>query len=240
MGAAKIICGGAGPVMKLSESVFNLLFPPRCPFCGHVTDRPGVCAGCEASLPWTAERHSLWELPGGLRCAAPLWYKDAVRRGLTRFKFQGAAGAANALGALVAQCAAERLSGEFDAVTWAPVSRKRLKKRGYDQAELVARGACRLWDVRPERLLCKIADNPPQSGLEDAAARSKNVSGVYAAAAGAEIRGRRILLIDDICTTGATLAACAGVLRAAGAAAVVCAAVARTPLEKKVYNLKEE
>lgn len=233
-------CGRVGTVMQLCDRVFNLLFPPKCPFCGRVTDGPGVCAGCESSLPWTAEHHSLWELPGGLRCVAPLWYKDAVRKGLARFKFQGAAGAANALGALVAQCAAERLSGEFDVVTWAPVSRKRLKRRGYDQAELLACGACRLWSTRPERLLCKIVDNPPQSGLEDAAARSKNVSGVYVPAEGAEIQGRRILLVDDICTTGATLASCAGALRAAGAAAVVCAAVARTPLEKKVYNLKEE
>lgn len=226
--------------MDLAGAFLNLLFPPKCPFCARVLDEAGVCAGCERALPWTGEGDSLWELPGGLRCAAPLWYRGTVRKGLARFKFQGAAGAADALGALVARCAAERLSGAFDVVTWAPVSGRRLRERGYDQAELLAQSACRRWDTKPQRLLRKTADNPPQSGLEGAAARRANVAGVYEAVEEAQIRGRRVLLVDDICTTGATLTACAGVLRAAGAAEVVCAAVARTPLEKKVYNLKEE
>ena len=213
--------------MRALERVLDLLFPPRCPFCGRVLDRPGVCAGCASSLPWTAEADSLWELPGALRCAAPLWYEGSVRQGLLRFKFQGAAGAADPLGGLIAQCAAERLSGDFDTVTWVPVSRKRLRRRGYDQAELLARGACRRWDAHPERLLEKVRDNPAQSGLTDGESRRENVKGVYRAAG--DCRGRRILLVDDICTTGATLGQCAAVLLDAGAETVVCAAAARTP-----------
>ena len=214
--------------MRALERVLDLLFPPKCPFCGRVMDRPGVCAGCASDLPWTEEADSLRELPGALRCAAPLWYEGVVRAGLLRFKFQGAAGAAEPLGGLIAQCAAERLSGEFDTVTWVPVSRKRLRQRGYDQAELLARSACRRWDTMPVRLLDKIRDNPAQSGLTDEAGRRENVRGVYRAAE--DIRDRRILLVDDICTTGATLCECAGVLLSAGAAAVVCTAVARTPV----------
>ncbi len=216
--------------MRALESILDLLFPPKCPFCTRVLDRPGVCAGCESTLPWTEESDSLWGLPGGLRCAAPLWYEETAREGLLRLKFQGAAGAAEPLGGLIAQCAAERLSGEFDTVTWVPVSRKRLRRRGYDQAELLAKSACRRWDTRPVRLLEKIRDNPAQSSLTEEAARWENVRGVYRAAEPEVIRGRRVLLVDDICTTGATLAECAGVLRSAGAAEVVCAAVARTPL----------
>lgn len=216
--------------MRAPERLLDLLFPPKCPFCARVLDRPGVCGKCESSLPWTAEEDSLWELPDGLWCAAPLWYEDAARRGLLRFKFQGAAGAGEALGALVAQCAAERLSGAFDTVTWVPVSRKRLRQRGYDQAELLARAACRRWDTAPVRLLEKIRDNPAQSGLGEAAARRENVRDVYRAAEPGDVRGRRVLLVDDICTTGATLRECAAVLRTAGAAEVVCTVVARTPL----------
>lgn len=215
--------------MRLPDRLLGLLFPPKCPFCARVLDRPGVCAGCRASLPWTAEADSLWELPGGLRCAAPLWYRDAVREGLLRFKFRGAPGAAEPLGRLIAQCAAERLSGEFDTVTWVPVSRRRLGRRGYDQAELLARGACRVWGVPPVRLLEKVRDNPAQSGLAEGAERRENVKGVYRAAEAEAVRGRRVLLIDDICTTGATLRECARVLREAGAAEVVCACAARTP-----------
>ena len=79
------------------------------------------------------------------------------------------------------------------------------------------------------RLLEKIRDNPAQSGLRDAAARWENVRDVYRAVEPGDVEGRRILLVDDICTTGATLCQCAAVLRRAGAAEVVCAAAARTP-----------
>ena len=212
--------------MKLLEALLNLLFPPKCPFCGKILDSPGICPACEKALPWTAEAEGLRQGPGDLRCAAPLWYEDLAREGLLRFKFQGASAAAEPLGGLLAQCAAEHFSGEFDTVTWVPVSKKRLRKRGYDQAELLARAACRLWDTEPVRLLNKTADNPAQSGISDAAARRANVLGVYETCG--DPAGKRVLLIDDICTTGATLSECARVLKDAGAESVVCAAVSKT------------
>lgn len=218
--------------MELLESILNLLFPPKCPFCGKVLDTPGICPACEKDLPWTEGDNSLRQAPGGLRCAAPLWYEDKVREALLRFKFQGAAAASEPLGTLIAQCAAEQFSGEFDTVTWVPVSHKRLRKRGYDQAELLAESACRLWDTEPVCLLHKMEDNPAQSGIQDAAARRANVLGVYEAAEPEMIKGKRILLIDDICTTGATLSECVRVLKDAGAESVACAAVALTR-EKK-------
>ena len=229
--------------MKLLDRILDLLFPPKCPFCGRVMETAGICPDCEKKLPWTDEAQGIREGPGGLRCAAPLWYEDLAREGLLRFKFQGASGAAGPLGALIARCAAERFSGEFDTVTWVPVSRKRLRKRGYDQARLLAEAACRLWDTKPVRLLEKTVDNPAQSGLTEAAARRANVLGVYAPCPGAEIRGKRILLIDDICTTGATLTECIRVLKDAGAAEVVCAAAAltwpRKPGQKTAANSSE-
>ena len=215
-------------------ALLDLFFPPKCPFCGKVLDHAGICPACEKELPWTEEGAGVRELSGGVRCAAPLWYEGKVREGLLRFKFQGARAAAGPLGELVARCAAERFSGAFDVVTWVPVSRRRLRSRGYDQARLLAESACRLWEVRPEQLLQKITDNPAQSGLTEEAARRANVLGVYEAAEPERIQGCRILLVDDICTTGATLAECARTLRDAGAADVmcVCAALARRP-EKK-------
>jgi len=158
-------------------------------------------------------------------CAVPLRYEGVVREALLRFKFRGATGMAEGLGMLLAQCAAEELSGRFDAVTWVPVSEQRRRQRGCDQAQLLARAAARVWDVEPVRLLRKRRDNPPQSGL-GAPERRGNVRGVYEAVNEDQVRGRRVLLIDDIITTGATLAECARVLRDAGAADVVCAAAA--------------
>ena len=222
--------------MNLLSSFLDLLFPPKCPFCGKILDAPGICPACASALPWVPDGDIVQDLPGGVPCAAPLRYEDAVRQGLLRFKFQGRSAAARPLGELIAQCAAEHFSGEFDTVAWVPVSRKRLRQRGYDQAELLARSACRLWGVQPENLLEKQRDNPAQSGLESAAARRENVAGVYQARNAA---GKRVLLIDDICTTGSTLAACAQALTEAGAERVVCAAVARTFQEKVHSSVKE-
>lgn len=210
--------------MNLLDNLLDLLFPPKCPFCQKVQDAAGMCPACETSLPWTDEVHGLRTLRGGLLCAAPLWYEDSVREAIRRFKFHGGVSAAGPLGELIAQAAAERLSGEFDAVTWVPVSAKRLRQRGYDQSLLLTENACKLWGVEPERLLRKIRDNPPQSGLESAEDRWKNTQGVYEAAG--EPAGKRILLIDDVCSTGSTLVSAAGTLLAAGAAGVVCAAAA--------------
>ena len=210
--------------MNLLDRILDLLFPPKCPFCGRVREHGGVCPECEKALSWTAENEVCRELSGGLRCVAPLWYEDLAREGILRFKFQGATASATALGELVARCAAEQFPGEFDTVTWVKDRKKRLRKRGYDQARLLAEAACRLWDTQPVRLLEKPVDNPAQSGLTEAAARRANVLGVYAPCPGAEIQGKRILLIDDICTTGATLSECARVLKDAGAESVVWAA----------------
>lgn len=225
--------------MKLTDAFLDLLFPPKCPFCRRVQDAPGMCPECEKTLPWTDEAHSLRELRGGLLCAAPLWYEGPVREAVRRFKFHGGVCAAGPLGELIAQAAAERLSGEFDTVAWVPVSAKRLRKRGYDQSRLLAERACRLWDVEPEALLRKIRDNPAQSSLERAEDRWKNTQGVYEAAGGPA--GKRILLIDDVCSTGSTLVSAAEALLSAGAAGVVCASAAfpRPEEEKRGEKGKE-
>lgn len=210
--------------MNIRNSLLDLLFPVKCPFCGRVQDVPGICQDCMRSLPWTDEGRTLRELEPGLPCAAPLWYTGLVREGIRRFKFHNGVGAAGPLGGLIAQAAAERFSGAFDTVAWVPVSAKRLRQRGYDQSRLLAERACELWDVEPEPLLRKIRDNPAQSSLRSAEERRRNTQGAYAASGAAY--GKRVLLIDDICSTGSTLSSCAAALREAGAAEVVCAVAA--------------
>ncbi len=210
--------------MKFTDTLLDLLFPPKCPFCRKVQDAPGMCPACEKSLPRADEAHGLRTLRGGLLCTAPLWYENSVREAIRRFKFHGGVSAAKPLGEFIAQAAAERFSGGFDTVTWVPVSAKRLRQRGYDQSRLLAENACGLWGVEPEPLLRKVRDNPAQSSLDSAEDRWRNTRGVYAAAG--EPAGKRILLIDDVCSTGSTLVSAAETLLAAGAAGVVCAAAA--------------
>lgn len=208
------------------DGILDLLFPPKCPFCGGILDHPGICKTCRPNLPWTSEGNSLKTLDSGLICAAPLRYEGTVRDALHGLKFHGRASSAAPLGTLVAECAGKHFAGRFDTVTWTPVSRRRLRERGYDQAELLARSACCRWGTKPVRLVWKTKNNPAQSGLESAAQRQVNVQGVYKASGKA--RGRKILLIDDICTTGATLSSCAQALLDAGAERVLCASVALT------------
>lgn len=209
--------------MKLIDCILDLLFPPRCAVCQKRGVR-GICPACEKALPY--DDRPVHEGAGYVRCVAPLRYEGKAREALLRFKFRGGRSAAAGFGALVARAAAEHLSGEFDLVTYVPVSQKRLRERGYDQACLIAREAAALWETEPETLLRKVFDNPPQSGLRSREERRGNVLGVYEAVQPEKIRGARILLIDDIFTTGATMGECCRVLRDAGAASVVCAAVA--------------
>ena len=128
---------------------------------------------------------------------------------------------------MMARCAAEEFGGEFDAVTWVPVSPKRLRKRRFDQSRLLAASLCVDWHTAPVSTLRKIVDNPPQSGITEAAARRANVLGAYEPVDRAVIAGKRWLLVDDIVTSGATLSECVRVLREAGAADVVCLTLAR-------------
>lgn len=206
----------------IRSPLLDLFFPTRCAFCGRVSAR-GVCEACGRTLPRT--ELPLREGAGYGRCAVPLKYEGNVREALLRFKFRGGRGAAVGFGRLLSRCAAEELGGMFDAVTYAPVSAARRAARGYDQAYLLARETARHWDAEPLTLLRKTRDNPPQSGL-DAAARRGNVVGVYEPCDPEKIKGARVLLIDDILTTGSTLSECARVLRGAGAAGVVCACLA--------------
>jgi predicted amidophosphoribosyltransferase len=137
-------------------------------------------------------------------------------------------GYAKLYGAFLAERISSELSGQYDLITWVPLSGERLKSRGYDQAMLLAMAtALELDDVAVETLV-KHTDVPAQSGVGDIDKCRANISGVYAVADPDIVDGKRILLIDDILTTGSTLSECAETLRKAGAKDVVCAALAKT------------
>ena len=114
----------------------------------------------------------------------------------------------------------------FDCLTWVPVSPLRKLRRGYDQVELLAKAVGRELGMQPVPLLKKVRHNRPQSGISDGAKRRANVLGVYREMDRTAISGKRILLLDDILTTGATAGECARVLLTAGAKEIHCAVIA--------------
>ena len=212
-------------------ALLDLLFPPRCVFCRRLLHRgeEGICPRCQQELPWAlgAEAEQTGEFFS--LCTSPLWYQDQVRASFHRYKFKGVRGYSRTYGRLVAQCVQDHLAGRYDLITWVPLSRARLRQRGYDQAMLLASAAALALDDVAAETLCKVRDTEAQSGLgKNDASRRANVLSAYQVTDPALVEGRRVLLIDDIVTTGSTLSECARVLRTAGATDVVCAALARS------------
>lgn len=214
--------------MKFFSQLLDLLFPPRCVFCGKIlnTYNHGICNNCEKTLPRTknggAHNGDFFTI-----CVSPLVYTGNVRKSMLKYKFKDEKGYSRAYGRLLADCIRENLTERYDIITWVPLSEKRLKKRGYDQAMLLAMAACNYLEDVPVELLKKHTEIPAQSSVAGVEKRRANVSGVYTVTDEYLIRGKRILLIDDITTTGATLSECARTLRLFGAADVVCATLAK-------------
>lgn len=215
--------------MSFFSALLDLIFPPRCIFCRKIlnTEEKSICAGCERTISRTKN--------GGLKtgeffsaCASPLFYEGKVRDSILRYKFKNASHYADYYGSLIADCVKTNLSGRYDIITWVPLSIKRLKRRGYDQAMLLAMAAALKMDDIAVELLVKPADVPAQSGVGGAEKRRANINGAFRVQDEELVRGRRILLIDDIVTTGATLSECSRMLRMANASDVVCATVARS------------
>lgn len=154
------------------------------------------------------------------------YYKDNVRGSILRYKFYGRRHYHCAYGRMLAMKLQKEALYDFDVLTFVPISTLRKLRRGYDQVKLLSDTVGKELQVTPVRTLRKIRHTPPQSGIADPYRRKANILGAYAPVNPENIRGKRILLLDDIITTGATVSECARVLLTAGAKEVFCAAVA--------------
>lgn len=199
--------------------ILDLLFPPKCVFCGRLIEHSGICPTCESKLRELGQPESR-TLSDGVFCVPALRYEDVVRESILRFKFEQRDYYAEEYGKLMVRTAALELANRFELVTWVPVSKKRKRERGYDQSELLAKELCASWGVTLLRTLEKTVHNDAQSSMESAERRRVNVLGVYKAVNREQFAGKRLLLVDDILTTGSTVSEAARVLRLAGAEAV--------------------
>ncbi len=205
---------------RVWDVVLNLLFPPRCAGCGRVGAMwCGACARTLESLAVTARSRELDEV----RVIASGAHEGILQEAVQGLKYHGLRALAIPLGARVAQ-AVGSTGQPFDVVIAVPTPPQRLRMRGYNQAQLIA-------EVTAQRLglpclndaLIRVRETRSQVGLTRAE-RRQNVSGAFVADA-EQVRGLRVLIVDDVCTTGATLAACASALREAHARAVMAATV---------------
>lgn len=208
----------------LVTRLLDLLYPPRCAFCRRLLGEreKGVCRFCRRRYEKNGIRR---ELKNALICVAAFRYEDQVRDSLLRYKFHGVTAYGAAYAEFLAKCIDES-DISCDIITWVPLSRRHLRRRGYDQARILAEETAEILGVPCEQLLRKKTDTRPQSGMKDAEARLQNAKGAYVCCAPERAENRRVLVIDDIVTTGATLSACASELRKAGCADVYAAAAA--------------
>jgi len=211
--------------------LLDLVFPPRCVGCG----RGGhwFCPVCVAAIVPAPNRRD------GLEPLVGLWvaglYEDPLRLAIHALKYEGRRQVAGPLGRILAETYRRQNKGSarirFDAILPVPLHPKRQAERGFNQSALLARGLGRGVGLPlREDVLLRSRHTPQQAGL-DAANRRANVAGAFACQSGhPALAGKALLLVDDVCTTGATLAACAEALRAAGAREVWGLTLARPSL----------
>ncbi len=223
--------------------VLDLVLPPRCLSCGEAVENPGrLCPTCWRALTFLGPPqcrvcgyplpHAVPEAPLCGRCAAEppafdraraaLRYDDGARSLVLAFKHADRTDSAPAFGRWLARAGAELLA-EADLIVPVPLHRWRLLKRGYNQAAVLARILVHETGLPmiPD-LLQRLRATPSQQGLSAQARLANITAGAFRAHPWHRHRlaGRRVVLVDDVLTTGATVGACARVLRQAGAAQI--------------------
>ena len=240
-------------------ALLDVLFPRRCAGCGEVIPEPDgsqVCRRCERNLPrikgdacgrcglplgpFASDHDGKWcagceNLPfAGFRCAVAFGTYDGVlRRAIRQFKYRRRPHLVRELGRLVASRARDEFGDPEDArpeiVIPVPLHRNRRKSRGFDQAELLARPvAGELGAPLGLGVMARVVDTPTLT-KQSREERAETVKGAFEVRRPGEVEGKRVLLVDDVMTTGATCSECARVLKKAGAKVILVCVLARTP-----------
>ena len=208
------------------RKLLNLLFPPKCVLCKRILekDETDFCHHCRKDAPEFKKSNLRFSFVAGW--TSVWYYKDMVPGSIRRYKFYGCRSYAGVYGRVLAMKLEKEGLGDFDALTYVPIALLRRLRRGYDQVELLCQSVGKELGMQPVKTLRKIRNTPPQSGITDPSRRRANVLGAYKFCNPESIRGKRVLLLDDVITTGATVSECARVLLTAGAKEVFCASVA--------------
>lgn len=213
-----------GRLCARCRSRLLLVRPPYCLVCGRAfASRAGgvrLCGRCLLRLPCYDRARSV-----GL-------YAGSLREAVHELKYRGRTAVAVPLSGLLAGCGARMLSpNQCDVLVPVPLHVRRLRQRGFNQSAVLAQRLAHLWNIPCDvEALQRSRWTEPQTGL-DRRRRLANLRGAFAGIR-ARCRGKRMMLIDDVYTSGATVNECARALKAAGAARVEVLTLARTSRER--------
>lgn len=210
----------------MKDKLLDLFFPAKCVLCRKVLseDETDLCHSCRTDTEEYPKPKQKISFVAGW---TSMWYYNGnVRHSMLLYKFYGRQSYGTIYGRLLAMKLMKNPLCHYDILTWVPVSRFRKWRRGFDQVELIAEAAGTELGTPALPVLKKIRHTKPQSRLPDFAHRKANILGAYSVPEPSAIIGKRILLLDDIITTGATISECAKTLLTFGAKEVYCAAVA--------------
>ncbi len=191
----------------------DIIFTKRCPFCGEVIRLSELeCPSCRDKIPESGVRKI-----GGYKCACAFPYTGMFREAVLNYKFYGKHSYGRAFASYMTEAVKARLDGcDFDVVTYVPVYGE--KPYRFNHSRTLAKHISRLLCLPCEPLLVKIKRTQKQHSLS-VADRRHNVRGAFSSP---ELSGRRVLVVDDIITTGYTLAECIRTLKHSGAQSVCC------------------
>ncbi len=206
--------------------LLSLIFPQKCPYCGKTIGYSLTeCEACRESFP---DKPFTRITNTGVKCSAPFLYEDKVKNAIIQLKFHRVVFNAGSLSAAVARTVCDIYGDHIpELVTCVPMSRDRLKKRGFNQSELLAEKTAALLGKSFVRTMKR--DNGAE--IQHELTREERINLIdrtYHIIDPSIVRGKEILLIDDIMTTGTTLLRCCEVLMDCGAEKVICAVAAIT------------
>lgn len=224
--------------MTFFKEILSIFFPEKCVFCGKtIGEGLGPCSACKEKLPLVKEpicplcgcnqklctcHHKEYAY---VRRISPAYYGEGIKRAVMELKFHRIKGAAVPLAELMAAHVKKYYQGiDFDCIVAVPMTKQKVRQRGYNQAVLLGQELSRITEIPfKEGLLIKSRSNQIQHHL-DKEQRWENVKNTYTACS--KVKGKKILLVDDISTTGATFDACAQALLKAGAEEIYCVSAA--------------
>lgn len=230
--------------MNIIEQLISVIYPNKCIFCKQIIDSQAaavnnyVCEKCSKNLPiiplTIRDIHDRNEESGKYiieysfdKCISYFYYKDVVKRAIGDFKFNGKQSYSKPFADYIFRMINESLDEvNFDIIAYVPMHKLSKRKRGYNQARLLAVELSKLLKIPiSDDILLKTRKNKNQHTLK-LSLRCENVKGVYSAQNKSKILGKNILLVDDIVTSGYTTSECAKVLKESGADKVYCVSIA--------------